>query len=106
MGEILYYLKRNLLVVLTVLSIISLSMVTVAFASDIKILYYDEYWLTPFESVTKTVYDLGDEVTSTVTTTTSINIISVRHDDEKLFSKEQWDEILTEIKNGNITWED
>ncbi|WP_312448143.1 hypothetical protein [Lacrimispora sp.] len=79
------------------------------YKSDIvvdRIISHDEKWLTPFESITTTIYDLGDGFTSTVTTTTVKKITSVGHADEGMFSAEQWDEILSGIANGSIVWED
>ena len=71
-----------------------------------KVISHDEEWLTPFKSITTTVYDLGDGFTSTVTTTTTTKITSVKHTDEGMFSAEQWNEILSGIADGSIVWED
>ncbi|GLC79282.1 hypothetical protein [Lacrimispora brassicae] len=85
---------------------------TAVYESDIivgrnaNIISHDEEWLTPFESIATTVYDLGDGFTSTVTTTTVTKINSVKHTDEGLFSAEQWNEILSGIASGSIVWED
>ena len=75
-------------------------------ANNFNTISYDEKWLTPFESITTTVYDLGDGFTSTVTTTTVNKIISVGHTDDGMYTAEQWDEILRGIENGSIVWED
>lgn len=70
------------------------------------VISHKEEYLTPFESITTTVCDLGDGFTSTRTTTTDTTITSVKHSDETLFSAEQWNEILSGIASGNIAWED
>lgn len=54
-----------------------------------KIISHSEEWITPFDSVETTIYDLGDGFTSTVTTTTTTKISSVRHSDKSKFSVDQ-----------------
>jgi hypothetical protein len=71
-----------------------------------NVISHGKNWLTPFESIETTVYDLGDGFTSTVTTTTITKITSVKHADERMYSTEQWNEILSGITSGSITWED
>ena len=71
-----------------------------------KIIYYNDEWLTPFESIKTTIYDLGDGFTSKTTTKTIIKINSVNKKDKKIFSNEQWNQILIGIENGEIAWED
>lgn len=63
-------------------------------------------WISPFEYIETTTYNLGNDVSSTCITVTQNNITSVKHSDRRFFSDAQWDYILQEISSGNITWED
>ena len=90
----------------TLLVTIFLFSIGVAFYKGDKVISHNEEWITPFKSITTTVYDLGDGYTSTVTTTTDMTIASVKHTDQGMFSTEQWHEILCGIENGSIVWED
>ena len=77
-----------------------------AYATSDKVIYHAEEWISPFENIEITEYDLGDGYTSTVTTNTVIEVTSVKHTDENEFSPEQWKEILDGIADGSILWED
>lgn len=71
-----------------------------------RIVSCDIEWISPFESIETTTYNLGDDVSATCTTITQNNITSVKHSDRRLFSDTQWNYILQEIDSGNIIWED
>lgn len=102
-------IKKMLNVFLLMALLFSISLTIYAsgfFNNNTEVISHTEKWFTPFESATTTVYDLGDGLTSTLTTTTNTTIISVKHSDKRLFSTEQWNEILRGIADGDIVWED
>lgn len=71
-----------------------------------KILEHNEEWIGPFESTSTTVYDLGDGYTAVEETETTRKIKSLSHSDKKMFTPEQWSEILKGIEDGSIVWND
>lgn len=71
-----------------------------------KILEHNEEWIGPFESTSTTVYDLGDGYTAVEETQTTTKIKSLSHSDKKMFTPEQWSEILKGIEDGSIVWND
>ncbi|MDY5415073.1 M56 family metallopeptidase [Anaerotignum sp.] len=71
-----------------------------------KILEHNEEWIGPFESTSTTVYDLGDGYTAVEETQTTRKIKSLSHSDKKMFTPEQWSEILKGIEDGSIVWND
>lgn len=71
-----------------------------------KILEHNEEWVGPFESISTTVYDLGDGYTAVEETKTTRTITSLSHSDKKMFTPEQWSEILKGIEDGSIVWND
>lgn len=97
-------LKKMLGVLLVIIFIFGIG--TVISMRNMNVISHDEKWISPFESTATTVYDLGNGFTSTLTTTTETTVTSVKHTDERLFSAEQWKEILSGIASGDVTWED
>jgi|GEM_PF-2218245 len=87
-------------------TIIACGIVATTYVSGMNIISYEEKWITPFESVITTEYNLGDGFTAKSTTTSVTTISSVRHSDERMFSSEQWNAILNGIADGSIVWED
>lgn len=66
---------RKFFIVGIAMSMVICSAVTPIYASNVRdvtngsVIYHNEEWVTPFTCIDKTVYDLGDGFTSTVTTT-------------------------------------
>lgn len=111
MGEsFLLHLKNmksptKVLLGVLIVTILLFGIEMIVYKSD-NVISYHEQWITPFESIATTIYDLGDGYTSTVTTSTVTAIIRVKHTDQGMFSTAQWNEILSGIESGNIIWED
>lgn len=98
--------KLSIKLLLGVVAPIIITCGVVNSVNNLNTISYDEKWITPFESVVTTEYNLGDGFTAKSTTTSVTTIISVKHSDERMFSSEQWNAILSGIADGSIVWED